>query len=241
MSNHKIERDNYICKVCKHQWSQPCCEVPRCPVCPPFKDFEVAKKTDLFAIEVVDVATPLRFWSPVRGTPAVDAMNAGLFTLDSNHIKWATPHINDGKCRLVSADELNAIRIKGKGESYGKRFPNDQWGVKLRDYTSAERKEMPVWTVLAEYFPDAFAALARHSKKNNDKHNPGERMHWARGKSADHLECAARHLLTPDRKDEVSGETELVAALWRVAAEVQLREEKRLVAAGIRPLSGVVR
>ena len=106
---------------------------------------------------------------------------------------------------------------------------------------SAERKDVPVFSGVVKYAPAALAGVARISKAGNDKHNPGERMHWARGKSADHLECAARHLLTPDRKDEVSGETELVAALWRVAAEVQLREEKRLVAAGIRPLSGVVR
>lgn len=110
----------------------------------------------------------------------------------------------------------------------------------LRDYTSAERKAAPVWAVMAEYFPDAFMALARLSKKANDKHNPGEPMHWARGKSTDQLDCAARHMLTPDRIDPETGEIELVAAFWRLGAEVQLREEKRLVAAGIRPLSGVI-
>jgi hypothetical protein len=110
----------------------------------------------------------------------------------------------------------------------------------LRSYTSAERKEMPVQEVMANYFPDAFAALARHSKKANDKHNPGEPMHWARHKSSDHLNCAGRHLLTPDEINEDTGEIELVAAAWRCLAAVQLREEKRLVAAGIRPLSGVI-
>jgi hypothetical protein len=94
--------------------------------------------------------------------------------------------------------------------------------------------------ILASYFPDAFAALARHSKKANDKHNPGEPMHWAREKSKDHLNCAVRHLMTPDDVDPDTGEIELVGALWRCAAALQLREEKRLVAAGIRPLSGVV-
>lgn len=110
----------------------------------------------------------------------------------------------------------------------------------LREYTSAERKEIPLHTIMAQYFPDAFAALARHSKKNNDKHNPGEPLHWSRNKSSDHLECAARHLLTPNAIDPVSGETELVAAFWRLGAAVQLQEEKRLVAVGIRPLSGIV-
>lgn len=110
----------------------------------------------------------------------------------------------------------------------------------LRDYTSAERKEMPLWSVMAQYFPDAFMALARLSKKANDKHNPGERMHWVREKSKDHLECATRHLLTPDKIDPETGEIELVAAMWRCAAALQEREEARLVAAGIKPLSGVI-
>lgn len=111
--------------------------------------------------------------------------------------------------------------------------------VELRSYTSAERKEAPVWSILSQYFPDAFFALARHSKKANDKHNPGEPLHWARDKSKDHLECAARHLMTPDEIDADTGEIELVGALWRCAAALQLREEKRLIAAGIKPLSGV--
>lgn len=111
---------------------------------------------------------------------------------------------------------------------------------KLRGYTSAERKEMPVHSILSAYFPDAIAAVARHSKKANDKHNPGEPLGWSRHKSKDHLECAARHLMTPDEIDPDTGEIELVGAAWRTLAELQLREEKRLVAAGIKPLSGVV-
>lgn len=99
---------------------------------------------------------------------------------------------------------------------------------------------MPIQTVLAEYFPDAFAAVARHSLKANDKHNPGEPMHWARDKSTDHLNCAVRHLATPDSIDADTGEIELVGALWRCAAALQLREEARLKAAGIMPLSGIV-
>jgi hypothetical protein len=110
----------------------------------------------------------------------------------------------------------------------------------LRDYTSAERKEMPVQTVMAEYFPDALAAVARQSKKASGKHNPGEPMHWARNKSTDHLNCAARHLMTPDSVDPDTKEIELVGAAWRCLAALQLREEKRLVAAGIKPLSGVI-
>jgi hypothetical protein len=45
------------------------------------------------------------------------------------------------------------------------------------------------------YFPAALAGVARWSKLGNDKHNPGEPMHHARGKSNDHMDCIPRHLL----------------------------------------------
>lgn len=111
---------------------------------------------------------------------------------------------------------------------------------KLRHYTSAERKGMPIHTGVMLYFPDALAAISRLSKAGNDKHNPGEPLHWARGKSKDHSDCQARHMLTPDEIDPETGETERVAAAWRALADLQLAEEKRLVAAGILPLSGVI-
>lgn len=111
----------------------------------------------------------------------------------------------------------------------------------LRDYTSAERKAMPVVTGVLHYFPDAIAAIARVSKKGNDKHNPGEPLHWARGKSNDHADSLGRHLLTPGAVDPDSGEDERAHRAWRDLADLQLAEEKRLLALGIRPLSGVTK
>jgi len=90
------------------------------------------------------------------------------------------------------------------------------------------------------YFPDALAAVSRLSKAGNDKHNPGEPLHWARGKSTDQMDCLARHILTPEAIDPETNEPELVAAVWRGLAQLQLLEEKRLAAAGIRPYSGIV-
>lgn len=110
----------------------------------------------------------------------------------------------------------------------------------LRHYTSEERKGMPIYSGVMMYFPDALAAISRVSKACNDKHNPGEPLHWARGKSTDQMDCAARHMLTPEEPDTDSNEPELTHAAWRILAQLQLAEEKRLVAAGIKPLSGVV-
>jgi hypothetical protein len=60
---------------------------------------------------------------------------------------------------------------------------------------SAARKDIPIYGGFLQYFPAAIAGAARHSKRGNDKHNPGEALHHARGKSMDHEECVARHLL----------------------------------------------
>jgi hypothetical protein len=60
-------------------------------------------------------------------------------------------------------------------------------------WDSAARKNVPVHTGCYCYFPAALAGVAKHSKAGNDKHNPGEEMHHARGKSSDHADCIARH------------------------------------------------
>jgi hypothetical protein len=60
---------------------------------------------------------------------------------------------------------------------------------------SAARKEIPLFSGCIAYFPAALAGVAAHSKFGNDKHNPGEELHHARGKSSDHADCVARHLV----------------------------------------------
>lgn len=91
---------------------------------------------------------------------------------------------------------------------------------------SAERKATPLFTFLNTYFPDAFVSLARLSFKANEKHNPGEPMHWAREKSTDHKDCILRHLLDEERIDPETDEPEAVAAAWRALANAQLVLEK---------------
>lgn len=59
---------------------------------------------------------------------------------------------------------------------------------------SAQRKTYPMCAGLIDYFPDALAEVARGSYVGNEKHNPGEPLHHARGKSMDHADCIVRHL-----------------------------------------------
>jgi dATP/dGTP diphosphohydrolase len=111
--------------------------------------------------------------------------------------------------------------------------------LSIREKTSAERKAEPIYSGVLMYFPDALAAVCRVSKAGNDKHNPGEPMHWARGKSTDQMDCAVRHILTPEVIDPETGEPELAAAAWRILAQLQLIEENRNKEKGVKSYSGI--
>jgi hypothetical protein len=95
--------------------------------------------------------------------------------------------------------------------------------------SSEERKQIPVFSGVLNYFPLAIAAVARVSKRGNDRHNPGQPLHWARGKSMDHEDCIARHLIDVETLDPKTGEYEDAMALaWRALAKLQELEEMRL-------------
>lgn len=93
---------------------------------------------------------------------------------------------------------------------------------------SQQRKETPIYSGPMTYFPLAIAAIARLCFKANEKHNPGEPLHWSRDKSKDHKDCIARHLLDAGTMDEEMGELHDVALAWRAMANLQVAEEKRL-------------
>lgn len=90
---------------------------------------------------------------------------------------------------------------------------------------SKTRKGMPLFSGCLMYFPDALLAVAEHSRKGNDKHNPGEPLHWARGKSTDQADCIARHLIDigPNWNaiDPEFGSYHATALAWRALALLQ--------------------
>ena len=91
----------------------------------------------------------------------------------------------------------------------------------LANMASEERKKYPVKTGVIDYFRDALFRMARVSYEGNQKHNPGEPLHWARGKSDDHGDCCARHLFCNDEEQEAA------EAAWRACAHLQLLLEKK--------------
>jgi len=78
-----------------------------------------------------------------------------------------------------------------------------------------------------DYFPAALAAVAELSRAGNDKHNPGEELHWARGKSMDHADCIIRHLVDRGKLDPEDGILHDVKVAWRALALLQEELEKR--------------
>jgi len=86
---------------------------------------------------------------------------------------------------------------------------------------SKERKDIPLCTGVLDYFPAALAEVARVSKAGNDKHNPGEPLHWARGKSMDHADCILRHLAERGTIDPSDGLSHSAKLAWRALALLQ--------------------
>lgn len=89
---------------------------------------------------------------------------------------------------------------------------------------SKERKKVPIATGVLDYFPDALAEVARVSYVGNEQHNPGEPLHWARGKSIDQADTVIRHFLERGKIDS-DGQRHSAKLAWRALALLQLELE----------------
>jgi hypothetical protein len=99
---------------------------------------------------------------------------------------------------------------KGGGPTRATILPTD----------AAGRKKYPLATGLLDYFPDALAEVSHLSYIGNEQHNPGQPLHWARGKSMDHADTMMRHFVQRGTKD-VDGVRHSVKAAWRALANLQ--------------------
>jgi hypothetical protein len=99
-------------------------------------------------------------------------------------------------------------------------YPADPETVPVLPTDSAERKGLPIFSGVVDYFPNALAEVARVSREGNDKHNPGQPLGWDRSKSQDHADCIQRHLI--DHKTLTNGRYKDAAELaWRALALLQ--------------------
>ena len=115
----------------------------------------------------------------------------------------------------------------------------EYWGIEADEETAAvntrwlelldseQRKRCPMSRGLLDYFPDALAMVSHVSWVGNEKHNPGEDVHWARGKSMDQEDCLVRHITTRDEVDVVETESgtyvlpHRAMVAWRALADLQ--------------------
>lgn len=87
-----------------------------------------------------------------------------------------------------------------------------------------ERKKIPIGTGVLDYFPAALAEIAKVSHAGNEQHNPGQPLHWARGKSTDQADTMLRHFLERGTLDS-DGVRHSAKMCWRALAILQLELE----------------
>lgn len=121
--------------------------------------------------------------------------------------------------------EMTPQQIEAQRQSWARSCVTDQ--KPLLPTGSQERKDTPIYSGVIAYFPRALAAVAGLSKKGNDKHNPGQHLHWSKGKSSDHLDCVARHLVENGTVDPDDGELHDVKMAWRALANLEMFLEAR--------------
>lgn len=88
-----------------------------------------------------------------------------------------------------------------------------------------QRKNIPVFSGVLNYFPDAIREVARCSKIGNDQHNAGQPLHWDRSKSTDELDALTRHLLEAGTID-TDGVRHSAKVAWRALANLQKEIER---------------
>jgi hypothetical protein len=92
---------------------------------------------------------------------------------------------------------------------------------------SDERKKFPIASGVLDYFPDAIVEVSRVSWQGNEQHNPGQPLHWARGKSMNQDDTMMRHFMQRGTRDS-DGQRHRAKVAWRALAALQIEiEEER--------------
>lgn len=87
------------------------------------------------------------------------------------------------------------------------------------------RKNVPIYSGVLMYFPDAIAEVAILSRIGNEQHNPGKPLHWDRSKSGDELDALTRHLMEAGTLD-TDGVRHSAKVAWRALANLQKEIER---------------
>jgi hypothetical protein len=84
------------------------------------------------------------------------------------------------------------------------------------------RKDIPVFSGVLKYFPNALKEVAKCSKAGNDQHHPDKPLHWDMNKSTDEYDALTRHLIdhTINPIDD-DGVLHLAKVAWRALAGLE--------------------
>ena len=91
-----------------------------------------------------------------------------------------------------------------------------------------KRKQLPIYSGVLKYFPDALAEVSKVSRAGNEQHHPDKPLHWDRSKSTDELDALTRHLLEAGKLD-TDGIRHSAKIAWRALANLQkeIENDKR--------------
>ena len=163
-----------------------------------------------------------------NATPEERAMNYGIFPIapkqeSESMTSWGTLAVPEA---FTPGETVFGLPAPFDSEKYlaefalAPKFAASLFKSPSLPTDAADRKATPVYSGVLKYFPLALAEVARVSKAGNDQHNPGEPLHWARGKSTDHADCATRHLMEVGTID-TDGQRHSAKLAWRALALLQ--------------------
>jgi hypothetical protein len=176
-----------------------------------FKDVKIGQK-----LHVIDCLS--RVYKQI-GIVVGTSSGEGSKWIEMDFGKWTEGHYGSAIDTLVKSRwYLNPYDVEPveseKIPQNGNLLPTDP----------KERKQIPIGTGVIDYFSAALAEVAKVSFAGNEQHNPGEPLHWARGKSADQYDTMIRHSLERGALDS-DGQRHSAKMVWRALAILQLELE----------------
>jgi len=126
-------------------------------------------------------------------------------------------------------NRMRAIAQNGNsGEHYTTTMTYEQESINMFDVLDAKevkaksRKDIPVFSGVLKYFPNALKEVAKCSKAGNDQHHPDKPLHWDMDKSKDEYDALTRHLIdhTINPMDD-DGVLHLAKVAWRALAGLE--------------------
>jgi hypothetical protein len=140
---------------------------------------------------------------------------------ETNNYLTLDEYPNDGSSHIDRLDDGQIA--EAVAEATGQEPPAPK---PLLPTDSAARKNMPICTGVFDYFPRALAYVSMISKAGNEKHNPGQPLHWSKDKSTDHPDCIARHLIERGTRDPEDNLRHSGKLGWRALANLEIELEE---------------